>query len=58
MGCTINFWFLSRNGRLSEHEACLLGPSSYSQSWDYIFGGGCIAVDSRLAAIFWVLDND
>jgi hypothetical protein len=35
--------------------AAELFPRTYYD--DFIFGGGCVAVDARLAAIFWVLDN-
>ena len=35
-----------------------LAPMARPDFYDYIFGGGCIAVDGRLAAVLWVLDND
>jgi hypothetical protein len=31
---------------------------NYEGYKDYIFGGGCVAIDPQLAAIFWMLDND
>jgi hypothetical protein len=39
-------------------QAQMLGPYARPDFYDYIFGGGCVAVDAQLAAILWVLDND
>lgn len=39
-------------------RAQMLGPYARPDFYDYIFGGGCVAVDAQLAAVFWVLDND
>lgn len=39
-------------------KAQILAPSSRPDFYDYIFDGGCIAVDPQFAAIFWMLDSD
>ena len=39
-------------------HAQMLCPYARADLQNYIFGGGCIAVDAGLAAVFWVLDND
>jgi len=33
-------------------------PLDRPDSYEYIYGGGCIAIDPQIAAIFWMLDND
>ncbi len=38
--------------------AQMLGPYGRPDFFDYIFGGGCVAVDGRMAAVFWILDSD
>ncbi len=44
--------------RAPERDAQPLGPSGHPRYSDYIFSGGCVAFDSRLAALVWVFDND
>lgn len=39
-------------------HAQILAPYGRSDFSDWIFGGGCVAVDRRIAAVFWMLDND
>ena len=35
-----------------------LAPYARTDFQNFIFGGGCIAIDTHLAAVLWVLDND
>jgi hypothetical protein len=39
-------------------DAQILAPYGRADFYDFIFGGGCLAVDERLAAVFWMLDSD
>jgi hypothetical protein len=39
-------------------RAQVLAPYGRHDFYDFIFGGGCVAMDGRTAAVFWVLDND
>jgi hypothetical protein len=53
----------SKNGRffcsvIDTAGAQWLAPYARPDFADYIFGGGCVAIDEQLAAVFWMLDND
>ncbi len=39
-------------------RAQVLAPYGRPEFRDYIFSGGCVAVDAHLTAVLWVLDND
>lgn len=44
--------------RFPAGRAQMLAPYGRPDFYNYIFGGGCVAVDGKMAAVFWVLDND
>jgi hypothetical protein len=46
------------NRRLHSGEAQVLGPYASAEFRNYIFDGGCVAIDAEIAAIFWIFDND
>ena len=46
------------NRQLLSGEAQILGPYARAEFRNYIFNGGCVAIDTEIAAIFWVFDND
>jgi hypothetical protein len=43
---------------LPQGEAQILAPYGRPDFYDFIFDGGCVAIDERLAAVFWILDSD
>jgi hypothetical protein len=45
-------------GGVPTRESQTFAPYARPDFYDFIFGGGCVAVDGHAAAVMWVLDND